>query len=298
MTRFIPGMIEGEFPRGFRPDWLLKDSERVGFNKKGYHFDTLDILLEKERKSFGFLTASSSKGYFSYPKVLEDNTSALMSSYLEELLYVLEHPIENVRFESVYSPKTSENVVTEPGVILGKVKCRLKSHFYKKPFSATAFNMYGECPYKFFLARVLNVSPLDEEGEYTAMARGTVLHKILEIFFRNHLEDLGSAELDEYTTEIKVLVDEIMESFGLKESFAHPLLFEIEKNEIVNNIIDYLTWYMAQGGDFKPAFLELGFGYKKGFALDFAPDILLSGKIDRIDQDSEGRLVVFDYKTG
>ena len=46
-----------------------------------------------------------------------------MSSYLEELLYVLEHPIENVRFESVYSPKTSENVVTEPGVIWGKVKC-------------------------------------------------------------------------------------------------------------------------------------------------------------------------------
>jgi ATP-dependent helicase/DNAse subunit B len=295
---YVPGMVEGEFPRDFRPDWLLKDRDRFSFNSKGYDFDTLNKLLEKERESFDFLTASSSTGYFSYPKVLEDNTSSLMSSYLEELLHLSTTPVENVRFESVYCPKTLENIVTEPGVISVKTKQRLKQHFFKKPFSVTAFNMYGECPYKFFLARVLNLSPPDEEGEYTALARGTVLHKILELFFKNHREGFEPTKLDEYTNEINVLTDEIMEISGVRESFLHPLLFEIEKEEIANNIINYLIWHMAQEGDFKPVFFELGFGYKKGFFLEFAPDILLSGKIDRIDEDSEGRFVVFDYKTG
>lgn len=295
---YVPGMIEGEFPKDFRTDWLLKDLERAGLNKKGYHFDTLDTLLEKVRDAFGFLTASSSVGHFSYPMVSEDNTALLISSYLEDLLHVVESPIENVSFEAVYHRNNLENIAPEPGVISGKTKDMLKKVFCRKPFSTTALNMYGECPYKFFLARVLNISSPDEEGEYTAMARGTVLHKILELFFRNHREGFEPAKLDEYTEEIGILADGIMEGADLKQSFPHPLLFEIEKHEMVDNIVNYLTWYMAQEGDFKPAFFELGFGYKKGFSLDFAPDILLSGKIDRIDEDSEGRLVVFDYKSG
>ena len=54
---------------------------------------------------------------------------------------------------------------------------------------------------------------------------------------------------------------------------------------------------MAQSGDFKPIRYETEFGYGENFYLDFAPDIRLSGKIDRIDQDSSGRLIIFDYKS-
>ena len=79
--------------------------------------------------------------------------------------------------------------------------------------------MYGECPYKFFLARVLKLSPLEEEGDYTALVKGTVLHKILELFFKNHSEGLESERLKEYMEEIKTLTDEVFESANVKESF-------------------------------------------------------------------------------
>ena len=46
---YVLGMVEGEFPRDFRPDWLLKETERASINKKGYKLDTLDILIERER---------------------------------------------------------------------------------------------------------------------------------------------------------------------------------------------------------------------------------------------------------
>ncbi len=296
---YVPGMVEGEFPRDFRPDWLLKDKDRAEFNRKGYKFDTLDLLLERERESFGFLISSSPAGYFSYPMILEDNTSSLMSLYLEELCQKSAATIENVRFESVYCGKKLENIAAqERGVITGNTKQRLKEHFCKIPFSTTALNMYGECPYKFFLARVLNLSPVEEEDEYTAIARGTVIHKILEIFFKRHREKLDAGMLDEYANDIKALADEVIKNYNLQDSFAHPLLLEIEKCDIVTNIVNYLVWHIKQMGDFVPAFIELGFGYKNDFSLHFAPDIQLVGKIDRIDEDSKGRLVIFDYKVG
>lgn len=295
---YAPGMVEGEFPRDFRPDWLLKDRERVNFNKKGYCFDTLEMLLEKEMEAFDFIRASANIGYFSYPNVADDNTAVLMSSYLENLLTLYETSIENISLESIYHFEDTNNTIPEPGVISENTKQKLREYFKRKPFSATAFNMYGECPYKFFLARVLNLSPSDEEGEYTAMARGTVLHKILETFFKNHRTGLEDKKLDEYLAEIKTLTDEIMGSLYSKESFLHPLLFEIEKNEIAKSIIKYITWYLKQAGDFKPVFFEMGFGYKQDFSFEFAPDILFSGKIDRVDEDSNGRLIIFDYKSG
>jgi len=297
---YVPGMVEGEFPRDFRPDWLLKDWERANFNKKGYCFDTLDILLEKEEESFDFIKASATIGYFSYPNVSDDNTALLMSSYLENLVSLYETSIENVSLESIYhfTNTDTNHIAPKPGVVLENTKQKLREYFKEKPFSTTLFNMYGECPYKFFLARVLNLTPPDEEGEYTAMARGTVLHKILETFFKNHREGLEAEKINVYNDEIKALADEIMGSLCLEESFLHPLLFEIEKNEIAKSIMKYIASYLKQAGDFKPVFFEMGFGYKQDFSFEFAPDILFSGKIDRVDEDSNGRLIIFDYKSG
>lgn len=295
---YVPGMVEGEFPRDFRPDWLLKDWERAAFNEKGYAFDTLDILLEKEEEAFDFILTSARAGYFSYPNLADDNSAVLMSSYLEKLLGTYATSIENLRLESTYNFEGRDYPVPEPGVISDITRDKLGEYFKERPFSATAFNMYGECPYKFFLARVLNLSPPEEEGEYTALARGTVLHKILETFFKNHSEGLKANKLDEYVDEIKALTHDIMVGHNLKENFLHPLLFEIEKNQIAESIINYIASYLKQAGDFKPIHFEMGFGYEREFAFDFAPDILFSGKIDRIDEDPKGRLVVFDYKSG
>lgn len=295
---YVPGMVEGEFPKDFRPDWLLKDWERVNFNEKGYCLDTLDILLKKESEAFDFITASANTGYFSYPNVAENNTAVMMSSYLENLLSLYETSIENLSLESIYSFEGTNCSAPEPGVISESTRQKLMECFKEQPFSATTFNMYGECPYKFFLARVLNLSPPDEDGEYTALARGTVLHKVLEKFFRNHREGLEAQKLEDYSQEIKSLVDEIMENSGVKGNFLHPLLFEIEKNQMAENIVKYIASYLKQTGDFKPAFFEMGFGYNQEFAFDFAPDILFSGKIDRIDENSEGKLIIFDYKSG
>ncbi|HHX24048.1 MAG TPA: hypothetical protein GX723_08580 [Thermoanaerobacterales bacterium] len=295
---YVLGMIDGEFPRDFRPDWFLKEWEREVINRKDFQLDTLDILLDKESRAFSFLTACSPKGYFSYPIVVEDNTSSIVSPFLEELIELYSCSVETVRFDSVYCQEKINDYKPCPGIINdGKIKEGIKKLFNQRPFSTTAFNMYGQCPYKFFLARVLNLSPSEEEDQFTALARGTILHKILEVFFKNHRKGLKSDKIDEYTNEIKRLVDDIMGESAIENSFPHRMLYEIEKNEISESIINYIKWYIKQRGNFNPILFEFGFGYKKEFCPDFAPDISICGKIDRIDEDSEGKLIVFDYKS-
>lgn len=146
---YVPGMVEGEFPRDFRPDWLLKDWERAKINEKGYCFDTLDTLLEKEGESFGFLMACSAKGYFSYPMVMEDNTSSIVSSYLEELFDQFCCPVETVSFDSVYYREPIDNFTPDPGVISGKTRDRLKKLFPKSLLALQLLICMGNVPTNF-----------------------------------------------------------------------------------------------------------------------------------------------------
>lgn len=295
---YAAGMIEGDFPAELRPDWLIKEEERKKLNEAGCSFDTIDSRLEDEQRCLKFLLASSPTGCFSYPAVLEDNSSSLMSSYIEDILYDLKAEVKDVRLEDTHTVREFKNCRKNLGIISENTRKILSKRFYKEPFSAASLNMYGECPYKFFLARVIGLAVPDEEGEYTAVSRGSVIHKILEIFFKNHKGILESIKLEEYENEIISLTESVMENSGVNENFSHPLLFEIEKNEIAKSITNYVSWHAASRGDFKPIFFELGFGYKKNFFLDFAPDILLSGKIDRIDEDAQQRLLIIDYKSG
>lgn len=295
---YAAGMIEGDFPAELRSDWLIKEDERKRLNEIGYSFDTIDSHLEDEQRCLKFLLASSSTGCFSYPAVLEDNSSSLMSSYIEDILYDLKAEVKDVRLEDMYTSTGFENFSETLGTISENTRKILGKRFHEEPFSAASLNMYGECPYKFFLARVTGLAAPDEEGEYKAVSRGSAIHKILEIFFKNHKDTLESIKLEEYENEIIFLTESVMENSGVKESFPHPLLFEIEKNEIAKSITNYVGWYVASRGDFKPILFELGFGSKKNFSLDFAPDILLSGKIDRIDEDAQHRLLIIDYKSG
>lgn len=295
---YAAGMTEGDFPAELRADWLIKEDERKILNEAGCNFDTIDSRLEDERHYFEFLMASSPWGCFSYPAVLEDNSSSMASSYLEDILWDFKVSVKDIKLEDMYTAAGFEDCSETLRIISEETKKEIKKRFYHEPFSSASLNMYGECPYKFFLAKVAGLAVLEEEGEYTAASKGSMMHKILERFFKNHRDDLESAKLEAYADEILLLTESVMESSGAKENFPHPLLFEIEKKGVARDIVNYIGWHIASSGNFKPIYFELTFGYDKNFFLDFAPDILLSGKIDRIDEDLQHRLLIVDYKSG
>lgn len=295
---YVLGMIDGEFPRAFKPDWLLKDEIRCTINQNGYNIDTLDILLKRERQSFDFILSCSENGYFSYPEIIEDFKQTLISSYLEDLINLDDNKVckKTVDFSSVFCCESKE---TNKSSLAAKNKEHLKQKVVEKlqakPLSITALNTYGQCPYKFFLSNIMNLRK-EEDEDYTALERGIICHKVLELFFKNHKGDLDQNKLEFYSKEVEFLTKQVMIEKGFNRFFPHPGLCDIERQDISSKINQYVDYHIKNRGNFRPYLFEFGFGYNKDFCLDFLPGIKFCGKIDRVDINPEGKVIIYDYK--
>lgn len=297
---YVLGMIDGEFPRAFKPDWVLKDEIRSSINQKGYSLDTLDILLKRERKSFDFTVASSENAYFSYPVIVEGGKPTLISTYLEDLVESkdnLTKKTETVDFSSVfylYKNKSKEDILDTGNERY--LKQKIIEALKVKPLSVTALNTYGECPYKFFLSKIANLSKTEEE-RYTALERGVVCHKVLELFFKKHKGNFLQENIDLYRVEIELLTSKVMTEKSFDKLFPHPRLYKLELKDISLKIAKYIDYHIKNCRDLKPLVLEFGFGYSENFSFDFLPDVKFCGKIDRIDINPEGKIIIYDYKS-
>jgi ATP-dependent helicase/DNAse subunit B len=296
---YVLGMIEGEFPRAYRPDWLLREEERALINDNGYDIDVIKTLFEREKESFYYLLSGCGEAYFSYPEVQESGSPTLISSYLEDLIHSdVDCEKYRVSFSEVFCIDIGKSFKSLQGVLCDeKTKDKIERYFNWYRFSITALNTYGQCPYKFFLARVLNLTPDIDETEFTALDRGIVSHKILEEFFKNHKQSLLAQDIEVYEREIDQIAESVMAEMTNEDAFLHPKIYEIEKQSIVQQIKTYIGNHIKSQGDFVPYLLEYDFGFDEDFFIIFGnKKVKLCGKIDRIDINPEGKIAVFDYK--
>jgi hypothetical protein len=174
--------------------------------------------------------------------------------------------------------------------------------------SATAFETYATCPYKYFVSKKLKVQPTKSPEELTKLdplTFGTLIHEVLERFSKDRLtqvdrsltpeEDRGKL-LDELNKHIEKLKDEMPgRSHGmwdLEFSRAWSMLQRWFRDDS-----EMLSRGMVQ----KYAELQFGYGNKPPveLMLDSGETIRFRGQIDRIDvSDDETRVHVYDYKSG
>jgi ATP-dependent helicase/nuclease subunit B len=183
-------------------------------------------------------------------------------------------------------------------------------------FSITALELYAFCPMKYFLQRVLHL-PEDEEDEeeiFNAMERGSLIHQILFEFFTQ----LKKENKQNVPWNHHELLYDIANNY-LSVLPYEGITWTLEKEKILGGesrkglLKTFLETEQAEinGHRFFPDLFEFGFGIKqiKGESDTRSvtkplqiqrgnATIKLSGKIDRIDKDDEGRAIVIDYKTG
>ncbi|HZK95388.1 MAG TPA: PD-(D/E)XK nuclease family protein [Prolixibacteraceae bacterium] len=225
------------------------------------------------------------------------------SRYLYQLQ--LESPFEISETNMVFSV---ENIAVQP-ISIAKdknVMDRLNNYLNgKKPLSPSAIDKYLTCPLQFYFRYSAGIDEPDEiSEEVDAMIFGTLFHDSMENIYKPFIDKIIDSEIITGIINNKEFVsDTITASFrtvyfkGLKDedmvslTGRNWLIFEVVK-KYVNKLLEV---------DLNRAPFEI-IGLEKKVETtisinELKLNVLIGGTIDRIDR-KDGRLYIFDYKTG
>lgn len=179
-------------------------------------------------------------------------------------------------------------------------------------YSVSQFNRYGECGYKFFLSRVLNIdAEQEEEEELSALEKGNLYHKVLyRLYGQLTNEPRVTAELIE---KLRAELPQVFEAEWNRaqrgrqtEVGARQLL---ERDRLLRRLSDWFEGeaeaWQSQGLPLVPRFLEWVFGMESDENNDpqsrrepvQVGGLKFRGQIDRIDATTGGQFMVVDYKS-
>ena len=174
------------------------------------------------------------------------------------------------------------------------------------PFSATRLETYATCAFKYFAGKVLFLEESLEGRE--AVVMGSMLHETLEEFYKGlSKEARSSGSFLEDEPGMKMKLRTILEKRMKEGLFRNePLYRQRIYLDSMRNALDIFIKAerkLFHGRELVPTFFELAFGNGDKESLDSlkiedpSGNILVQGKIDRIDVSKDGKkALVIDYK--
>jgi double-strand break repair protein AddB len=154
-----------------------------------------------------------------------------------------------------------------------------------KQLSVTEIKTLIRDPYAIYAKHVLGLRPLDPLMKAPdALLRGTVLHKVLEVFIKDTLSDPGLLTRDHLITQTETI---LAKNVPWPEMRA---MWLARMERVADWILDTESTRRARA---RPTVFE-----EKGTATLPNLGFTLTGTADRIDMDDTGQLYIYDYKTG
>ena len=264
------------------PSPLLTDIIRLCKNIKTYDFsDSFDYIPEAKQPAFEKLALSLNKN--------EKPSDELASYFNKDTAFSnkLDALLREVNKEPLKISKENATKLYGDDIVL----------------TASKIDAYSDCKFKFFTRYGLGVNP-PKKVDFDAMTRGNIVHYALEIFMKNHKDDIGTVTLDIIRKESSELCDSyVFSKVSDKEALDEKFLYMLSAvKEIVVFVLNALNNEFAQS-DFKPTAFELTVGKGKPLApisaeLEDGKSVSLKGVIDRVDVESSGKVRIVDYKTG
>ncbi|NUM53773.1 MAG: PD-(D/E)XK nuclease family protein [Candidatus Hydrogenedentes bacterium] len=177
-------------------------------------------------------------------------------------------------------------------------------------FSAAQLEAYAECPFQFYLQRILRVEPVEApDEEFDPRTRGRILHEALQVFHESYRGVPVSAIPVKQGRDTMVRIcNEVFDRHVKGEVTAPRGVVRTERARMESQLLRYFDFAREEEVAWKPSNFEVGFGRAHAlsadplsrpepFALDTnIGDVLLAGRIDRIDV-MESRARIVDYKT-
>jgi hypothetical protein len=175
--------------------------------------------------------------------------------------------------------------------------------------SASALEKLAACPLAWFYNYGLKLR-MPEEPTYDAdqwldnLERGSLLHELFETFCREYEGRQGELADERASIRMRELADEIITQWRRSVPPPSEMIFEREAEELRGAGLAFLLMEQALSarGD-AGVWLEFEYQFGSGappglYTLPDGMTLRMKGKIDRVDQLSDGTLRVVDYKTG
>lgn len=176
------------------------------------------------------------------------------------------------------------DLIVEDGVFSAEAAEILADELRKKGLSPSAIDGYLRCPFRYFAERVLKSAPEEEDGR-PAMAKGSIYHEALALYFSKKLskERIEAFVESAYDENLAPFKPDYLWAWE-KKTMARALLAAIEgEEERLNDD--------KRNGAFHPAAFETSFTYPY-------KDVEIHGVIDRVDRNESGDEILVDYKSG
>ncbi len=313
---FLPRMIEGTIPRVQTERLFFADIDRLASEPD----TTLDAIFPNAEEALAqetylfetYVAKCDDKITFTLPSVDNSGKELSPSSFLdgiEEEYFISPSPAKS----SVKNLPDWENLLGD-GTLGDKTSREMvKKRFTESAFSATSLQGYAECPFVFFAEKVLGLKARDDETpDLLPKDRGTILHSILERFYKEEFDLFRKALIDDSLIKkiedvLDGVLDEVMmehaELVGRSAQGLRPFQKQSMKVMAMQVIGMELSEKRELDTPLFPMAFEWGFGTTPENALMIPVEgdkpAKLKGFIDRVDSnDDKTQFIVVDYKTG
>lgn len=318
---FCCALQEGGFPAPARPDPFLGDAERAAINRaSGLRLALDQDAVGRERYLF-YATVSRPTDLLalSWHGADEDGGPAVRSLFVDDVLDLLtedppvaERPLGAAGFDEPLAPTPRERaraaaaadtpVDPQPIAPLGDARV-LASLAARDAWSASGLETWLACPVRWFVERLLRPAELVPDPE--PLIRGTLAHAVLEralsrLTAGGERRPLRPADLPEAWRLAHEAIEELRSDNRLS---PNPERARAALHRLEGDVLRYLEWAAENGSVFAPSAFEVSFGGRDDPlpAVEVAPGLRLTGRIDRIDRGvggagAEGDAVIIDYK--
>lgn len=307
----VLGAAEGILPAAIANEVILDFQARKQLVQQGFNLKTAVDLARQETWDFYCLLNVPTKSIvFSYPELIGQNT-ILPSPYLSRL-GLKPTPVDNLPVASMEQARQlylrqPELLTTVDGISLNlaaithqwQVESRRESAIapdqydgiigiridaQSKVFSASQLTQLGQCPFKWFSAKLLKLKKLTEaESDLSAAVRGVLYHRCLELALAQVKTARDLAQFNQ---------QQLAQVFTIAEQ-------ELNLTELPGwhgqrqEHLDLLTLNLTTA-EFLPSDRQVVATETK-FKMQWH-GLEIQGQVDRIDRTPTG-LTVIDYKT-
>ena len=300
---FVLGTASGILPTAIADNPILDIYNRKQLAQQGLNLETAVDLAQKAVFNFYcLLNVPTQSLSFSYPEAIA-NQPTIPSPYLSRLGLQpspLDLPVVSLeRARQLYLRQPSNNLFVTPEIIKAwQVESARESAIApdcydgvigisidpQRKFSASQLTQLGQCPFKWFSARLLKLQELVEaETDLSAAVRGNLYHRCLELSLLNIKTASDLAEFNQEQLERAFTTAE--GELGLTQLPG----WDAQRSEHLNLLTLNLTTT-----EFLPPEREVVATETKFDTQWYG--LQVRGQVDRIDRTSAG-LSVIDYKT-